>query len=126
MNHSTHILNHLIHILLFFITKIQIFQFNKLEVVFIYLFFLKFVVDKSKSEIPNNKYVTARIVFLSIKFTIDTIKLHIETNKKHIHLIFSFFINKFVKYFCSDFWISERKLLFFDLFGPFAHKKTQL
>ena len=56
----------------------------------LYLFFLKFVVDKSKNEMPNNKYVTASVVFLSIKFTIDTIKKHIEANKKHIHLIFSF------------------------------------
>ena len=39
---------------------------------------------------PNDKYVTASVVFLSIKFTIDTIKKHIEANKKHIHLIFSF------------------------------------
>ena len=29
-------------------------------------------------------------MFLSIKFTIDTIKKHIEASKKHIHLILSF------------------------------------
>ena len=56
----------------------------------VYLFFLKFVVDKSKNEMPNNKYGIAGVVFLSIKFTIDTIKKHIEASKKHIHLIFSF------------------------------------
>ena len=31
----------------------------------VYLFFLKFVVDKSKNETPNNKYGIAGIVFLS-------------------------------------------------------------
>ena len=54
------------------------------------LFFLKFVVAKSKNEMPNSKYGIAGIVFLSIKFTIDTIKKHIEASKKHIHLILSF------------------------------------
>lgn len=39
---------------------------------------------------PNSKYGIAGIVFLSIKFTIDTIKKHIEASKKHIHLILSF------------------------------------
>lgn len=58
----------------------------------VYLFFLKFVVDKSKNEMPNNKYGIAVVVFFSIKFTIDTIKKHIEASKKHIHLIFFFFI----------------------------------
>lgn len=41
---------------------------------------------------PNNKYGIAGIVFLSTKFTIDTIKKHIEASKKYIHLIFSFFM----------------------------------
>lgn len=41
----------------------------------VYLFFLKFVVDKSKNEMPNNKYGIAVVVFFSIKFTIDTILL---------------------------------------------------
>lgn len=58
--------------------------------IYVYLFFLKFVVDKSKNEIPNNKYGIASVMFLSIKFTIDTIKKHTEASKKHIHLIFSF------------------------------------
>ena len=39
---------------------------------------------------PNNKNGIAGVVFLSINFNIDTIKKHIEANKKHIHLIFSF------------------------------------
>ena len=42
---------------------------------------------------PNNKYGIAVVVFFSIKFTIDTIKKHIEASKKHIHLIFFFFHN---------------------------------
>lgn len=59
---------------------------------FAYFSFFKCVVDKSKNEIPNNKNVMAGAVFLSIKFSIDTIKKHIEASKKHINLIFSFFI----------------------------------
>ena len=50
-----------------------------------YLSFFKCVVDKSKNEIPNNKNVIAEVVFLSIKFIIDTIKKHIEASKKHIN-----------------------------------------
>lgn len=55
-----------------------------------YLFFLKFLADKSKNEMPNNKNGIAGVVFLSINFNIDTIKKHIEASKKHILLIFSF------------------------------------
>ena len=47
----------------------------------VYLFFLKLVVYKSKNEMPNNKYGIAVVVFFSIKFTIDTIKKHIEASK---------------------------------------------
>ena len=57
-----------------------------------YLSFFKCVVDKSKKEIPNNKNIIAEAVFLSINFIIDTIKKHIEANKKHINLILSFSI----------------------------------
>ena len=57
-----------------------------------YLSFFKCVVDKSKNEMPNNKNVIAEVVFLSIKFIIDTIKKHIEASKKHINLMLSFSI----------------------------------
>lgn len=54
------------------------------------LFFLKFVVAKSKNEMPNSKYGIAGIVFLSIKFTIDTIKEHIEASKNIYTLVYLF------------------------------------
>ena len=63
-----------------------------------YLSFFKCVVDKSKNEIPNNKNVIAEVVFLSIKFIIDTIKKHIEASKKHINLILT------SNFLCSTSW----------------------
>ena len=85
----------------------------------VYLFFLKFVVDKSKNDMPNDKYVTASVVFLSIKFTIDTIKKHIEANKKHIHLIFSFlsFFMIFPPRSIRSYWSSESNPSSFSSFS---------
>lgn len=51
---------------------------------------------------PNSKYDIAGIVFLSTKFTIDTIKKHIEASKKHIHLILSFSTSVKFRFFITD------------------------
>ena len=51
---------------------------------------------------PNNKYGIAVVVFFSIKFTIDTIKKHIEASKKNIHLILSFSTSVKFRFFITD------------------------
>lgn len=74
---------------------------------------------------PNNKYGIAGIVFLSTKFTIDTIKKHIEASKKYIHLIFSFFMIfftsvKFQFVFIKTYHISSPKDTLFSLLLPLS------